>query len=353
LAHYQHVGVYAGQGTMWDANNYNRPVQLHTLKWEEHSLKFVGGVRYWKASTAPPSTSAPVLRPGLGGGGASTWSPFRLDAWVEQLNASGGSNLGHIFYDSAHGWYPWETIPEPQMMASQPAVVSWSVGRIDVFARGQAGDLIHTWLDSGIWHPWESFGGCIIGAPTVTSWGAPRLDVFVEGCSPINGSNLFHIWSDSNGWHPWELLPANQIMASSPSAVAWSSGRIDLLARGVDGSLIHGWVDTSWHLWESMGGCVVGTPAASSWGPNRLDGWAQACTDSGANFVHIWFGNGSWHPFEVVPGNQRIAGILGVTSWAAGRIDMFTRNPDGRTLDHWWYDAAWHGPENFGGSIAS
>jgi hypothetical protein len=42
-----HFGIYAGNGVMWDANDYNIPVQQHTLAWEESDLPFVGAMRYW------------------------------------------------------------------------------------------------------------------------------------------------------------------------------------------------------------------------------------------------------------------------------------------------------------------
>jgi cell wall-associated NlpC family hydrolase len=47
LANFEHVGIYAGNGTMWDADDYNVPVQIHTLAWVEHALPFDGAVRYW------------------------------------------------------------------------------------------------------------------------------------------------------------------------------------------------------------------------------------------------------------------------------------------------------------------
>ena len=54
LSNAQHVGIYAGGGEMWDANDYNVPVQEHALAWEEAGLSFDGGVRYW----APSGTAA-------------------------------------------------------------------------------------------------------------------------------------------------------------------------------------------------------------------------------------------------------------------------------------------------------
>jgi cell wall-associated NlpC family hydrolase len=47
---YDHVGIYAGNGKMWDANISYSPypdgVQERTLSWETAALKFVGAVRF-------------------------------------------------------------------------------------------------------------------------------------------------------------------------------------------------------------------------------------------------------------------------------------------------------------------
>ena len=73
MAKAQHVGIYAGGGAMWDANDNNVPVQLHKLSWEEKGrdgLPFDGGVRYWSADSGPTSPGA-----GSSGGGGSSGSP--------------------------------------------------------------------------------------------------------------------------------------------------------------------------------------------------------------------------------------------------------------------------------------
>lgn len=293
--------------------------------------------------------------PGLGGGAASTRGNTKFDVFVEQASPSGSSNLGHIWYDgTAGGWYNWENIPNDQLMTSQPAAVSWSGSRIDVFARGQNGDLIHDWYDGSQWYNWESLGGCIIGQPSVTSWGPGRLDVFAEGCN-TTGANLYHIFYANNAWAPWESIGAGQVINSAPAAVAWSSGRLDIFSQDSNNDLIHTfYTNNAWNSsWDNLGGCVVGAPAASSRGVGMLDAWLQGCNTTGANFYHIAYDGSGWHSFELVSSStQRIAGLFGATSWANNRIDMFTRRSD-NTLDHWWYDgASFNGPENKGGSIA-
>ena len=52
LDNFSHAGVYAGGGNVWDALDYNYPVQLHTLAQIENypGDYFVGGARYWSSS---------------------------------------------------------------------------------------------------------------------------------------------------------------------------------------------------------------------------------------------------------------------------------------------------------------
>lgn len=60
LAHFDHVGIYAGDAKIWDADDFNVPVQEHTLRWVEHGLPFDGGVRYWHAESPAPASTSPA-----------------------------------------------------------------------------------------------------------------------------------------------------------------------------------------------------------------------------------------------------------------------------------------------------
>ncbi len=48
---FEHAGVYAGGGKIWDALNYGIPVQEHTFA--QVGLPFVGGARYWSGGGSP------------------------------------------------------------------------------------------------------------------------------------------------------------------------------------------------------------------------------------------------------------------------------------------------------------
>jgi cell wall-associated NlpC family hydrolase len=62
LSSFEHAGVYAGGGKIWDALNYGIPVQEHTLT--QVGLPFVGGARYWSGSTGAPGEGSFVSHSG-------------------------------------------------------------------------------------------------------------------------------------------------------------------------------------------------------------------------------------------------------------------------------------------------
>ena len=57
--------------------------------------------------------------------------------------------------------------------ASAPAVVTWAVDRMEVFAIFPDGALWDRYWDGTAWHPWESLGGSLDPArvPAAASWG--------------------------------------------------------------------------------------------------------------------------------------------------------------------------------------
>jgi hypothetical protein len=93
LAKAEHVGIYAGNGEMWDANDFNIPVQERSLSWEEHGLAFDGGVRYFNANTTPATTASPSPQPAPGGSANATTHAETVgsvtNTWTNYSDAGG------------------------------------------------------------------------------------------------------------------------------------------------------------------------------------------------------------------------------------------------------------------------
>jgi Surface antigen len=291
-----------------------------------------------------------------GGGGASTRGDHRLDLFIQGTNPT-GANTFHNWSDAAP-WGGWQLLEATTLtrVTSAVASVSWSSDRIDLFARGEAGDLMHKWWNASTgWGDWVSMGSCIVDAPTVSSWGPARLDVFAQGCNST-GPNLLHWWWEGSAWGSEtvpETGPFGRI-TSAPTATSWGLGRIDLFARGPDASLVHKWYNdwSGWGNWVTHGGTIIGAPTVSSWAAGRLDVFMVGTNPSGNNLWHNWYdGNGWW--WEATPSNDNlfITNVLGAVSWGPGRIDILGRDSSGEPR-HKFYDGGWSDWEHLGGGVA-
>jgi hypothetical protein len=85
---------------------------------------------------------------------------------------------------------------------------------------------------------------------------------------------------------------AQRDLTGSPAACSWGADRIDVFARGRDGMLQHRWYEPDgWQPWESLGVSIAGDPAACSWGPDRIDLFLR---DNAGELIHGWWDGGRW-----------------------------------------------------------
>ena len=86
----------------------------------------------------------------------------------------------------------------------------------------------------------------------------------------------------------------------------------------------------------------------SSWAANRLDCFVRG-TDNA--MYHKWWNGSSWLGWE------NLGGILtsapAAVSWGPNRIDTFVRGTDNRMYHKWWNGSSWLGWENLGGILTS
>jgi hypothetical protein len=182
-----------------------------------------------------------------------------------------------------------------------------------------------------------------------TSAEPSRIDVFARG---LNGSmhhksfGPLQPWPISAGhaWTDWEDL-GGQIL-DNPAVAVSEPGTLHCFARGSDNAMWHKWYAGGWHDWENLGGVITAGPAVSSWAPGRLDCFVRG---SDGALHHKWF-QGSWSDWEGLGG--QIIGNPAAVSWASGRIDVFARGTDD-ALWHKWYDNGWHDWESLGGTLSS
>ncbi|WP_211194291.1 M12 family metallopeptidase [Pyxidicoccus fallax] len=145
----------------------------------------------------------------------------------------------------------------------------------------------------------------------------------------------------------WESLGGG--LVGSPSATSWGSGHLDIYVRGTDNALWHRWFgNNAWSGWESLGGTLASEPAAVAWSEGRIDVFARGTDGS---LIHKWHDNGVWSGWESLGG--QIVGKPAVVSWAPGHLDVYVRGTDNGLHHRWFGTNGWSDWEWLGGELTS
>jgi len=137
-------------------------------------------------------------------------------------------------------------------------------------------------------------------------------------------------------WTRWQDL--NGVCITSPAAASWGMNRLDVFVIGTSSQLYHKWWDGSkWSNWiELDGSTCIGKPAAVSWGENRLDVFAIGIDKQ---VYHKWWDGSKWNGWENRDGTC-IHGIA-ATSWGEGRIDLFAVGTNSVVYHKYFADDKW------------
>jgi peroxiredoxin len=176
--------------------------------------------------------------------------------------------------------------------------------------------------------------------------GAP-VHLFVQGTDHALWSKHYQ---PGSGWSSWQSLGGS--LTSSPAATSPGSGLIDVFVRGTDGAI---WSrattnnGATWNAWNSLGGQIpAGTgPAACSWGSGRLDVFVEGTNGA---LWHAWYTGTSWSSWESLGGS--LTSSPAATSPGSGLIEVSTRGSDGALWYKDWNGAAWSSWHSLGGQIA-
>ena len=253
-----------------------------------------------------------------------------------------------------------------------PAVCSQDANSLDVFVQGTDHALWYKHLDGASWGSWKSLGGVLTSDPAAVSRSAGKIDVFVPrrrrrplvevyhgrrhllvrpgtrsagSSSPaparaayawgdarigvvVTGTNkaLYHIWNERRVVRL--AKPSADTLTSSPAATSPTTGVIDVYGRGSDGALYK--MHYSGGVWGSVVQDRRAAPQQAlalprtNWGSTRT-GWFVTGTNNA--LYHTW-NDGTAHMV-----GKTLAGYLtsspGAISKSAGTIDVFVRGGDG------------------------
>ena len=181
------------------------------------------------------------------------------------------------------------------MAGTGPAAsVEWAPNgqHTDVFAADTSGTLWHTTMDGN----WDSLGGVCTASPASVSWGTTnRVDVFVRGSDGAVWQRTYN-----NGWSTWIPLGGQLAPGTGPAVASWSAGRLDVFVQGTDGALWHKWWNGSkWSGWESLGGKLTASPAASPPATNQIGVFVRG-TDGACGYKD-WTGT-AWSSWKSLGG---------------------------------------------------
>jgi cell wall-associated NlpC family hydrolase len=165
LDSFQHSGIYAGNGEVWDAISTNNPVQMHSMTYLSSVYNYDGAIRYW---TAPPVTSGGLVTPVVGMASLPNGSGY----WL--TDAAGGV--------SAHG-----LAVNYGSLAGQP--LNAPIAHIVSTPDGHGYWLVAT--DGGIFN----FGD----APFLGSMGAAHLNAPVVDMAPTHDGHGYWLVASDGG----------------------------------------------------------------------------------------------------------------------------------------------------------
>ncbi len=236
---------------------------------------------------------------------------------------------------------------------------------LEIVARSPDGDLLHGRQRGAGRARFECLGAPaavaggraipmgIVSPPAVCRGASDRLDVFAVG----PGGELLHAARRAGAWEPFDALgaPAGTPRSEAVAACCCGSARIAVFRRGGAGELLLKWWDgAAWSGYASLGvpqapdpsypavlapAPLSGPPAACSWGPSRLDVFARGAE---GDLVHTWWDGTEWSSFEsrgLPVSNDRavpLTGVVSACSAGEGTCDILAGAIDGRL-----YHAVW------------
>lgn len=163
----------------------------------------------------------------------------------------------------------------PVGLAGPPAICRSGSERLDVFAPGQGGEVLHAVRDRDEWGPFDA-----LAAPAAAGGGQKGWPAAVEavaacrcGTSGIAlfrrgaGGQLLLKWWSGADWSDYASLGSPEVpdesypavtapapLTGPPAACSWGTDRLDVFARGPCGELVHtGWDGAGWSRFESLG----------------------------------------------------------------------------------------------------
>lgn len=160
------------------------------------------------------------------------------------------------------------------------SAASWGPSRVDAVFTSKDGNVYTKSFESAWVAPQTNLLGPISGGAGLVSMYDNRLDLFARG---TDGSLYTKSWTGT-AWNSFAMLGSQQVVGN-PVAVSMYKGRIDLFVRAPDNRLLSpgtpyvpsanlltkSWNGTSWSGYTNLGGNITGEPAVITRGGDKID----------------------------------------------------------------------------------
>jgi hypothetical protein len=213
--------------------------------------------------------------------------------------------------------------------------------RTDVFGLGNNYAMYHKrfWgvVDQNHLEPWESLGGAFTSTPAAITWADGRVDLFGVG---LDHAMYTKTCADKQWTSDW--LNLGGTFTSAATLVTRGPKLLEIFARGADFTLRSNHTDgASWFGWQNLGGALASPPVAVSWGADRTD--VFAIFNDGALW-HRWWDGEIWNEWETLGGSY--IGEPAVASCGPGCLDIILIDAQTRGLRHQSFrNNTWSNPE--------
>jgi hypothetical protein len=198
-----------------------------------------------------------------------------------------------------------------------------------------------------LWY-WDSPGGaCAVNGQTLQFNVSGKYSLiypnWIAGdCNPSMDA--------SNPIADFLVFPFWQVTGTTLDAIpptSWSQGsqlNLPNLALSLSGAV------PAWSPWAKLGGYCTKGVAVSSWAPGRLDVFTIG--GDGATWHIAWPGGVAWSGWQSLggPAGGPCLSAPAAVSWGPNRIDIFVIGTDYALHHQWWNGSSWSGwAENLGG----
>jgi hypothetical protein len=313
-------------GSSWSPHSYGTAIDINPVQ-----------NPYVRGSTVLPPAGAPYAHDrdgsvqGLITAGGPVPHAFGALGWQWGGTWTNPTDYQHVDLPGRLGPAPALGVPHVGVGAS---VATNHDGRSEIVTVSAGRRLVHAWEDGGGWSAvWELDGGSVESTPAVVANADGRLEVFAVGADGV----LRHTWQvcPGCGWSGLHPLGGSWPRTSGVAAALAHSGRLEAFVIGADGAVhrLRQQPSGAWSAPVSLGGGVVGTPAAARNADGRLELYA---TTADGWLVHAWeqAPGGPWSGWA--PFAAGVAGSPALTANADGRLEVAALAAGSRELVHAW-----------------